>query len=255
MTDKTYKSILITGASSGLGKAMAERYAEPDIFLALTGRDAGRLGDVVKICQQKGAAVEGKIIDVTDRRAMKDWIEAIDEAHELDLVIANAGVSLRTSGESDPELAGQRLKEINIDGVLNTLDPIQSKMMARNKGQIALVSSMAAFRGLPSAPAYAASKAWVKSYGEGLRGRLGRANVGVSVICPGFVHSRITDLNRFIMPFYMASAKAAGIIHKGLAGNKPLIAFPLPMYLLSWTFGNIPAFLADWLSKLLPEKE
>ena len=255
MSDKTYRSILITGASSGIGKALAELYAGPEIFLALTGRNAGRLDQIVETCRQKGAEVDGKIIDVTDRQAMKEWIETIDDTHTLDLVVANAGVSTGTSGETDPAQINQRLKEINIDGVLNTLDPIQPRMIARTSGQIALVSSMAGFRGMPSAPAYAATKAWVKSYGEGLRGRLGRRNVGVSVICPGFVQSRITDLNTFIMPFFMDGAKAAHIIHNGLARNKPLVAFPWPLYMVMWTFGNMPPFLIDWLFKYLPDKE
>lgn len=255
MADKSYQSILITGASSGLGQALAELYAGPDIFLALSGRNAGRLDGIAAICRDKGATVDAKIIDVSDRPAMKEWIRAIDEAHPLDLVIANAGVSTQTSGEADPALVNQRLKEINIDGVLNTLDPIQSRMVERKCGQIAVLSSMAGFRGMPAAPAYGATKAWVKSYGEGLRGRLARADVGVSVICPGFFKSRITDRNTFIMPFFMDGGKAARIIEKGLARNAPRIAFPLPMYILTWILANTPMVLSDWLLKVLPDKE
>ena len=97
---------------------------------------ADNVDEVVEICRQKGATVEAKIIDVTDRPAMKQWIETIDETHTLDLVIANAGVSTQTSGETDPEMLNQRLKEINIDGVLNTLDPIQFRMTERRSGQM-----------------------------------------------------------------------------------------------------------------------
>jgi short-subunit dehydrogenase len=128
-------------------------------------------------------------------------------------------------------------------------------MTARRQGQIAIVSSMAAFHGMPGAPAYAASKAWCKSYGEGLRGRLGRHNVGVSVICPGFVESRITAGNRFPMPMIMKADKAAAIIKRGLAKNRPRIAFPLTIYFIAWLLGSLPPGWTDRLFAKMPEKE
>lgn len=252
---KKFRSILITGASSGIGEALALALAAPGIDLAISGRDLIRLQKVAEQCRAKGARVAEKIIDVTDQTAMKSWIEESDTAHPLDLVIANAGVSPGTSGETETTAQSRRMMEINVGGVFNTVEPIVPKMVARGAGSIALVSSLAGFRGLPSAPGYGASKAWVRSYGEGLRGALYGDGISVSVICPGFVASRITDQNNFHMPLYMTAPKAAGIILKGLAKAKARIAFPLPLYALVWFLSSLPPWLTDTLFRRLPKKE
>jgi len=175
-----------------------------------------------------------------------------DDTRPLELIIANAGISSNISGDGD---TARQITETNIDGTLNTVTPIADRMSARRQGQIAIVSSMAAFHGIPGAPAYAASKAWCKSYGEGLRGRLGRHNVGVSVICPGFVESRITAYNRFSMPMIMKANKAAVIIKRGLAKNQPRIAFPLTIYFFTWLLDCLPPGWTGRLFAKMPEKE
>jgi short-subunit dehydrogenase len=252
---KNFKSILITGASSGIGEALAENLAGPGIFLALCGRNGERLEGVAERCRTKGAEVIDQVVDVTDQIAMKSWIEEIDEAHPLDLLIVNAGVSPGTSGELDTASQSRRMMEINVGGVFNTVEPIIAKMAARKVGSIALVSSLAGFRGLPSAPGYGASKAWVRSYGEGLRGSLHSEGINVSVICPGFVASRITEQNNFTMPMFMTAPKAARIILKGLAKGKSRIAFPYPIYALVLFLTFLPLWLTDGLFRRLPRKE
>jgi len=247
-----YASVLITGASSGLGRALALIYAAPGVNLVLSGRDAGRLAAVAGACRDRGAEVSDTVIDVRDGKAMSAWMTEADDARALELIIANAGVSSNTSGGGDTD---RQITETNIDGTLNSVAPIAGRMTARRQGQIAIVSSMAAFHGMPGAPAYAASKAWCKSYGEGLRGRLGRHNVGVSVICPGFVESRITAGNRFPMPMIMKADKAAAIIKRGLAKNRPRIAFPLTIYFIAWLLGSLPPGWTDRLFAKMPEKE
>ena len=127
-------------------------------------------------------------------------------------------------------------------------------MQQRGHGQIALMSSAASFRGMPSAPAYSASKAAVRAYGEALRGTLAPAGIRVSVICPGFVRSRITGANRFRMPLLMDAGRAARIIRRGLARNKARIAFPFPTYFAAWLLGALPPGLTDPLVRKLPEK-
>jgi short-subunit dehydrogenase len=252
---KKFQSILITGASSGVGEALAEGLAGESVFLAISGRDEVRLNHVAEKCRSLGANVEARVIDVTDQAAMKTWIEQVDQAQTLDLVIANAGVSPGTSGESVTDAKMRRMLEINVTGVLNTIDPIIPKMAERKTGSLGLVSSVAGFRGLPSAPGYGASKAWVRSYGEGLRGSLYADGICVSVICPGFIRSRITDQNNFPMPFFMNAPKAAKIIINGLKKNKARIAFPLPVYALVWLMSSLPVWLTDTIFRKLPTKE
>ncbi|MBT3916277.1 MAG: SDR family NAD(P)-dependent oxidoreductase [Rhodospirillaceae bacterium] len=252
---KIFKSILITGASSGIGKALAEQLAGEGVYLAISGRDQARLNEVGENCRKKGATVDATIIDVTNQAAMKSWLEEIDSQHSLDLVIANAGVSPGTSGETRKDDQMRRMLEINVIGVLNTIDPVIPGMIIRESGSIALMSSLAGFRGLPSAPGYGASKAWVRSYGEGLRGSLHAEGINVSVICPGFVASRITDQNKFPMPFFMTAPKAAAIILHGLDKNKARIAFPLASYIMAWLLAFLPLWLTDLLARKLPRKE
>lgn len=255
---KTPKSILITGASSGIGAALALHYAAPGVRLVLSGRDEGRLAEISESCRKKGAETETKTLDVTDRAAMQDWIESADSTTPLDLVIANAGISAGMGGNAcaNGENPGQvrRIFDVNLYGVLNTIDPILPRMTARGRGQIALMSSLAGFRGWPGAPAYAASKAAVRSFGEGLGGAMARRGVLISVICPGFVESRMTAVNTFPMPFLMSAEKAAEIIARGLARGKTRIAFPWPVYAFVWLGALIPDGLARAAMSRLPAK-
>ncbi len=251
---KAPRSILITGASSGIGAALARGYAAPGITLSLCGRDAGRLDQVVAACRAAGAAVDGRILDVTDTDAVQSWIERCDADAVLDLVIANAGVSGGAKGGGESATQARRIFATNFDGVMNTVLPALPLMQGRGRGQIAIMSSIAAFRGSPGAPAYSASKAAVRSWGEALRGALARDGIEVSVICPGFVESRMTADNAFPMPFLMTADKAAGIIRRGLARNRGRIAFPFPMYFMAWLVAAMPAVLGDRLLRALPKK-
>lgn len=251
------KVIVITGASSGIGEALALRYASSDVTLGLVGRDVARLENVVIAARARGAKVEAVSMDVADQESMKNWLEAFDtDFGGIDLLIANAGVSGGWGLEPTAEslLNARQMFAINIDGVLNTIDPIIPRMVARGKGQIAMMGSLAGFRGMPSAPAYAASKGFVKLYGEGLRGAFAPYGIKVNVICPGFVRSRITDKNEFKMPFFMEADEAADIIVKGLDKNKARIAFPWPMVFGTWLFAALPSGLADIIGRLLPKK-
>jgi short-subunit dehydrogenase len=249
------KNIVITGASSGLGEALALRYAAPGVVLGLTGRDDARLDAVALACVSLGATVEKTLIDVTDRDALRIWLHSFDDAHPIDLVIANAGISGGTGGpDSEVEEQVRAIFDVNVTGVFNTIWPILPRMQARKRGQIALMASLVSFTGWPTAPAYSASKAAIRMYGEGLRGSLIGSGVCVSIICPGFVVSRMTAGNDYPMPFLMSAEKAATIMVRRLARGEGRIAYPWPTYGLAGLIGLCPPWLCDLILTKLPKK-
>jgi len=244
-----FTSIVITGASSGIGEALALDYAAPGIALALSGRDAQRLDAVAAACRAKGATVDAGRIDVVDRGALAVWLTTFDDAHPVDLVIANAGISIDKDNSSlDDFSIVRKTMAVNVDGVFNTVEPLVSRLMARGRGQIAVVSSLAGFIGLPYSASYNASKAAVRVWGESIRYVLKKSGIGVSVVCPGFVISRMTAQAPFKMPFLMTSERASKIIRNGLAHNKARIAFPIPTKAAVWFGALLPG---SWTARLL----
>ena len=246
---KRYSSIVITGASSGIGEALALDYAAPGVALGLNGRDSARLEAVAKACRAKGAVVEATPIDVTDRQALGAWLEQFDDSHPVDLLIANAGISIDKDNSSLDDFAIiRRTFDVNLGGVLNSVEPLLPRMTQRRAGQVAVVSSLAGFIGLPYSASYNASKAAVRVWGESIRLVLKRSSIGVSVICPGFVVSRMTAKAPFPMPFLMSAERASSIIRKGLARNKARIAFPFGTKAAVWLGMTLPA---GWTARLL----
>ncbi|HBR69241.1 MAG TPA: short-chain dehydrogenase [Rhodospirillaceae bacterium] len=254
---KFFEHIAITGASSGIGAELARHYAAPGVTLSLVGRDRERLTEVAVFCENAGAAVHAALIDVTDREALAAFLLEQDREKPIDLLIANAGISAGTGGVLHGEPADQvrKIFDVNLTGVLNTINPVLPEMVGRGRGQIALMSSLAGFRGWPGAPAYCASKAAVRVYGESLRGALGKTGVGVSVICPGFVESRMTAVNDFPMPFLMGAPQAAKIIARGLANDRGRISFPLRAAAFVWFISLLPDRIAQKLLKATPPKK
>ncbi len=246
------EAILITGASSGIGKALALNYAAAGRRLFLQGRNGERLKAVAEACIEAGAEVHTEVLDVTDRAAMASWIEAADRAAPLDLVIANAGISGKSSNDPDPV---RTMLRVNVEGMLNTVEPVLPAWQERRRGHIALVSSLAGFRGMPTAPGYTASKAAVRAYGEGLRGKLMGHGIAVSVICPGFVKTPMTDANPFPMPLMMQPDEAARIIRRGLDRRAARIAFPLRLYLAMRLIAALPPAWVDPLLQRFQGKE
>jgi short-subunit dehydrogenase len=244
---KKPKHILITGASSGIGAELAMAYAHDNTVLALTGRNVKRLEEVSASCRARGAHVITTTVDVRDAHSLRNFIEQFDDAHPIDLVIANAGVSATTSGGKDDVEQAQIVFDINVQGVLNTIHPLISRMVARGRGQIAIMSSLASFMPLASAPAYSAAKAAVRYYGEALQPVLKQRGVQVSVICPGWIDTPLTDKNHFPMPFMMSSERAVARIIHALSCGKPRIIFPKRLYFLMRALMILPKSLRDFL--------
>lgn len=248
-------NILISGASSGIGRELAIAYAAPNVNLFLCARNLQKLQEVKQICQELKANVFIKSLDVQNEEESRFWIAQIEENYALDLIIANAGISAGTSTGTE---SSTQLKEIfatNINGVLNIINPAIERMKERGKGQIALISSLAGFRGLPSSPAYSASKAAIRVYGEGLRGNLAQFGIKVNVVCPGYIKTPMTAVNDFYMPFLMEVEKAAKIIKKGITKNKSRIAFPFGLYFVVWFAALLPPRLTDIIFARLPKKK
>lgn len=249
------KNILITGASSGIGEALALYYAKQpqteNIFIC--GRNEERLLNVKQACEKNSKAkIHAKILDVSNKDDVEKWINEAENTAYLNLVFANAGVA--TTQEIPANIFNTF--NINVMGVINTITPtveIYKKRQDKNK-IIAITSSIAGYHGLPSCPSYSASKACVKAYGEALRLQLLEHNIQVNTICPGFIRSRITDKNTCPMPFFMEAEPAAELIAKRIQKNVGLIVFPWPMRLAVWVLSILPNCISDFIYKRLPHK-
>ena len=226
--------VLVTGASSGIGQALALDCAAPGRLLHLSGRDGSRLAETEAACVSRGAVVRTRVLDVADRGAMQDWI---GNAGPLDLVLACAGISggpVPAAGgraaQEDPEQV-RRILATNLDGVVNTVLPAvavleQQPLENGVRGRIAAIASVAGFVSFPTAPTYCASKAAVDRWMVATGANLAPAGILLSSVACGFVRSRMTDKNDFPMPGLMDADEAARLILRGMAAGRRRIVFP-----------------------------
>jgi short-subunit dehydrogenase len=222
-----FRSAFITGASSGIGRAIAERIAARGGRVVLAARRESELAELAHAIEQAGGRADVCPLDVSSSDATRQAVARWDrELGGLELVLANAGVG---GTEQGPEVSWQtteRLIRINVLGALATLVPAIAPMVERGRGTLAAVTSLAGMRGLPTSAAYSASKAAVSTFLESLRAELAPSGVKVVDIRPGFVDTPMTRENRFWMPFLMDVGAAADLCVRGLERGQAVIAFP-----------------------------
>ena len=242
-----YRVVVITGASSGLGAALALSYAGPQTALGLIGRNRERLAATASACRASGAIVDSAEIDVADGTALAAWLEAFDDAHPVELLVANAGISAGPEPDSPGEPLSVTLRQldVNLRGAIHTIAPMVPRLCARGRGRIVAIASVAAFRGLPYSPGYCASKAGLRAYGEALRPRLSPHGVGVTVVCPGFFASPMTDRWDGPTPFLASGERAARRIRRGIDRGRSRIDFPWPLVLGMRFCDLAPALIGD----------
>ena len=259
-------TVLITGASSGIGEALAVECAARgarNIFFC--GRDAGRVAAVVGKCEEAAAkcaagrpgTIRGVVLDVADQAATRSWLEECNASAPLEVVFSNAGIGTGIENEENV----RRTFATNVGGGLNVVLPAidifrrnAAAGIGSSRRQIVITASIAGYAPLSTCPSYAATKAAMKSWALSLRGMLKREGIWVNVICPGFIRSRITDRNTCPMPFFMEADRAARVMLDRVDRNVGLIAFPWPMRFGVWLMSALPWRVSEFISGILPEK-
>ncbi|PQV49085.1 SDR family oxidoreductase [Paraburkholderia sp. BL21I4N1] len=247
MRNTAPRHIVITGASAGLGRALAHAYAEPGVVLGLIGRDAERLDAVARTCRAQGAQVDAGRLDVRDGAAMQTWLDQFDDRHPIDLLIANAGAASTLASAQDWEGLARTaaIVDTNFYGAIHAALPVIARMRPRKSGQVALISSIAALRGMAISPAYCASKSAIKAYGDSVRPILARDGVRMSIVLPGFVKTAMSDVFPGDKPFLWSAEKAAKHIQRKLQRGRAEIAFPGLLAFGMRLLPLLPAVVAD----------
>jgi NADP-dependent 3-hydroxy acid dehydrogenase YdfG len=227
-----YRNIALTGASSGLGRALALELATPGVTLHLCGRDATRLSAVAAEVRARGAGATEILLDVTNQDDMDAWVRGIPG---LDLMIANAGISAGPGqGHFESSEQIRAMFATNVDGVFNTVLPA----LARRCRHIAIIGSIAGLIALPSSPAYCATKATLDFWVRGVAPRAAQEGIILTIVRPGFIRTPVTAKNPYVMPGLMDAERAAKIIATGIARGQRSITFPPWLAALAW-FGNL----------------
>jgi short-subunit dehydrogenase len=244
-----WKVAWITGASTGIGREMALKLAAAGVKVAASARSADKLAALTA----SNANITAYPLDVTDLAACRSTGALIArDLGPIDLAILNAGVWIPMGASEYDAAAVTEGMAVNFTGITNALAPLIPAMIARGSGHVALVSSVAGYRGLPLAIAYAPTKAAVIALAETLYLDLAKHGVTVSVINPGFVDTPMTRVNTFAMPFIVTADDAATRILRGLAARRYEIVFPWQMSLMATFMRLLPNRLFFGLVRNLP---
>ena len=247
------RHVLITGATGALGGALALEYASPGMRLTLTGRKPEILCRLAAQCQAKGASVNTKVLDLRQRGTVRQWMAELCAVGTPDLLIAAAGrntdIGPKAAGEPFSEV--EALVEVNLLGTMAVVEGALPAMRKRGSGQIAIISSLAAYYGLPTTPTYCATKAALRTWGTSLRGWLRSEGIRINVVLPGYVSSPMCDAMPGPKPFLWQPGRAARVIRRGLERDWARISFPFPLNLGIWGLSVLPACLAMPIARML----
>ena len=245
--------IVITGATGAIGSALAKAYAVDGHSLVLQGRRSDLLKPLCDECQLLGGKATFHAFDLTDIDQTRSWCEMLLADGVPDLVFANAGMNINTGQQHQGEQWSQieALLDLNVKSTLQLVHHMALAMKQRGAGQLVLISSLAAFYGLPDTPSYSASKAAIKAYGEGIRSWLAPFGVGVSVVMPGYVASDMCHEMPGPKPFLWTPERAAKTIKRRVAKNHPRISFPFPLNIGCWGLAALPPGVSQKLLKWL----
>jgi short-subunit dehydrogenase len=225
--------VFLTGASSGIGAALARRYAVPGAVLGLVARRREVLEELARELRGKGAAVHLHPADVAETEAVGQAARAfLEAAGGVDLVVANAGVGIRSALHEGDAASVARMMQINVIGVTNTIIPFVPAMLFQKSGTLVAVGSMAGHRALPGRAAYSASKAAVTTFMDGLRMELHGSGVHAMTICPGFVRTPMTAVLDGKLPFAVGADEAAEDMVAAIARRDRTFTFPWQMRVL-----------------------
>lgn len=245
--------VFITGASSGIGQALAQHYAKEGAIIGLVARRADLL-----VALQDSLPTETAIyaLDVRDAEVLEQAaLDFIARFGATDIVIANAGVSAGTLTENKDDIKTfQAVIDINLLGMVHTFQPFIQSMKQAGKGSLVGIASVAGVRGLPGAGAYSASKAAVISYLESLRVELNQEGISVTTIAPGYIKTPMTDINQYGMPFLMAPDVAARKFAQAISNKKRFIVIPWQMGWVARLMRFLPPWLWDFAMKNAPRK-
>ena len=249
--------VFITGASSGIGVALASHYARRGFVLGLAARRHEILSSLATDLSVAGAKdVLCYPLDVTDEIALCDAAkDFISRAGVPDIIIANAGVSSGTLTECHEDLAAiRRILEINVFGIAATFSPFIPTMKQRGCGRLVGIASVAGIRGLPGAEAYCASKAAVISYLESLRVEMRESGIKVVTIAPGYIETPMTAINPYTMPFMLKADEAARRFARAIECGTSYTVIPWQMGVVAKILRLLPNWLYDWLLAKAPHK-
>ncbi|MDP3147989.1 MAG: SDR family NAD(P)-dependent oxidoreductase [Ignavibacteria bacterium] len=246
----TGKNVVITGASSGIGKALALQFAKAGSSLVLLARRIEELEIIAKEVSKYHVIVKIYKCDVSNKDEVeKVFVHIKKFFNSIDILVLNAGVSFRTDVRKDESAKAVQTFAVNVLGMIFCANQVIPDFIQAKKGMIVGVSSLAESRGFPRSGFYCASKAAASTYLESLRIELQKYNIKVLTVKPGFVKTPMTDKNEFDMPFIIPVEKAVKIIIEGIKKEKKIIQFTFGAVLGIKIMKIMPNWLFDRLSK------
>jgi short-subunit dehydrogenase len=245
----TSKVVMITGASSGIGKGLAHELASRGAKLGLLARRQNLLDEIVNAVRLRGGKAFAVAADVRDADAMRAAVDRIRaELGPIDVLIANAGIGTSSHISQLDPIHAANVISINVLGAANSVAAVVPQMIERRKGQLVAISSLAAYRGLAKSAAYCASKAAMSAYFESIRIDLRGTGVGVTIVHPGFIKTPLTDGREAHMPYLMELDDAVKKIVSAIEKGKKSVAFPWQLATVVRAGLLMPTFMYDWIA-------